>query len=148
MSTYAKHTSTTLSLVLGLIMLPFGFLKFFEPIHGWFVTQVTASGLPAISVPAGIATELAIGASFLGSFFARRRVPERRRLLVLAVTSAGLVAQMAVAVFVHLQPEVPAAVLPLGIKPPILPLSVMALAIWEIMLVTSLARGGRFLPRP
>jgi len=42
---------------------------------------------------------------------------------------------MGVAVFVHLQPAVPAGVLPLGIKPPAIPLSVMSLAILEIVLV-------------
>jgi hypothetical protein len=35
---------------------------------------------------------------------------------------------MAVAIYVHLQPEVPASVLPLGIRPPLIPLFFMLLA--------------------
>jgi hypothetical protein len=47
---------------------------------------------------------------------------------VIALASAGLIANMAVAIYVHLQPEVPAGVLPLGIRPPFIPLSFMLLA--------------------
>jgi hypothetical protein len=47
---------------------------------------------------------------------------------VVAAASLGLVASMAVATYVHLRPEVPASVLPLGIKPPFIPLFVMILA--------------------
>jgi hypothetical protein len=41
---------------------------------------------------------------------------------------------MPVAIYVHLQPGVPAAVLPLGIKPPVIPLFVVAL---DVMVAVS-----------
>ena len=47
---------------------------------------------------------------------------------IVALASAGLIVNMAVAIYVHLQPEVPASVLPLGIKPPLIPLVFMLLA--------------------
>jgi hypothetical protein len=47
---------------------------------------------------------------------------------IVALASAGLVVNMAVAIYVHLQPEVPANVLPLGIKPPFIPLVFLLLA--------------------
>jgi hypothetical protein len=47
---------------------------------------------------------------------------------MVALASAGLVVNMGVAIYVHLQPEVPANVLPLGIKPPLIPLVFMLLA--------------------
>jgi hypothetical protein len=40
-----------------------------------------------------------------------------------------LVVQMVTAIYVHLQPEVPASVLPLGIKPPVIPGVVLLLAL-------------------
>ena len=40
-----------------------------------------------------------------------------------------LVTQMSVAIYVHLQPEVPANVLPLGIKPPVIPSVVLLLGL-------------------
>jgi hypothetical protein len=48
---------------------------------------------------------------------------------------------MLVATYVHLQPDVPAEVLPLGIKPPLIPLSFLALSVWELVRVLRL-RGG------
>jgi hypothetical protein len=44
---------------------------------------------------------------------------------------------MAAAIYVHLQPGVPASVLPLGIKPPVIPVIVLlldlliAIAVWK-----------------
>jgi hypothetical protein len=58
------------------------------------------------------------------------------------VTCLGLIVNMCVAIYVHLQPNVPAEVLPLGIKPPFIPLSFLALAVWELVLVT-LPRVGK-----
>ena len=46
----------------------------------------------------------------------------------MALASAGLIVNMAVAIYVHLQAEVPADVLPLGIKPPYIPLVFVFLA--------------------
>ncbi len=46
-------------------------------------------------------------------------------MLLLACSSLFVV--MLVAIYVHLQPGVPAEVLPLGIKPPVIPLLVLLL---------------------
>ena len=45
-----------------------------------------------------------------------------------------LVTQMSVAIYVHLQPEVPANVLPLGIKPPVIPSVVLVLGLLTALL--------------
>ena len=47
------------------------------------------------------------------------------RILLIACSSLFL--EMLVAVYVHLQPGVPPEVLPLGIKPPVIPLVVLLL---------------------
>jgi hypothetical protein len=116
------------SLFLGLFMLLFGFLKLFEPFRTWFDIQITKSGLPRFSIPLGKAGEMAIGTGLLSAFFFRQKIPNLYGAITFAA-SAGLIVNMGIATYVHLQPQVPANVLPLGIKPPFIPLSVMFLAI-------------------
>ena len=48
---------------------------------------------------------------------------------LLLIACSMLVSQMVVAIYVHLQPQVPANVLPLGIKPPVIPFVVLLLAL-------------------
>ena len=129
-----------IALVLGVTMFMFGFLKFFEPFHSWFQVQITNSHLPGPSFAMGIAGELSIGIAFIASFAARARLGRYRQKLVVA-TCLGLIVNMCVAIYVHLQPNVPAGVLPLGIKPPFIPLSFLALAVWELVLVTRSQAG-------
>ena len=111
----------------GTVIFMFGVLKFFEPFHTWFHIQIAKSGLPPLSAPLGIAAEISIGLSLLLASSFRRRI---RSLFtpIVALASAGLIVNMAVAIYVHLQAEVPADVLPLGIKPPFIPLVFVLLA--------------------
>jgi hypothetical protein len=100
----------------GTVIFMFGFLKFFEPFHTWFHVQIAKSGLPPLSAPLGIAGEISIGLSLLVASSFRRRIGSLFTPIV-ALASAGLIVNMAVAIYVHLQTEVPADVLPLGITP-------------------------------
>jgi len=134
MNTANERVTNVIALVLGVTMLTFGFLKLFEPIHTWFHIQVTNSHLPPGSFVMGIASELAIGTAFVLSVVVSARLGRFRPGLVIT-TCLWLIVTMCVAVYVHLQPNVPAGVLPLGIKPPFIPLSVLALAILELVLV-------------
>jgi len=131
-----------IALVLGVTMFMFGFLKFFEPFHSWFQVQITNSHLPGPAFAMGIAGELSIGIAFIASFAARARLGRYRQKLVVA-TCLGLIVNMCVAIYVHLQPNVPAGVLPLGIKPPFIPLSFLALAVWEAVLVSRSQAGAK-----
>ena len=137
MNTGNGKVTNVVALVLGVTMFSFGFLKLFEPIHTWFHVQVNNSHLPPGSFVMGIASELAIGTAFLVSVVARAQLGRFREGLVVT-TCLGLIVNMCVAVYVHLQPNVPAGVLPLGIKPPFIPLFVLALAVWELVLVKRL----------
>lgn len=112
---------------LGTVIFMFGFLKFFDPFHTWFHIQIAKSGLPPLGVPLGIAAEMSIGLGLLLASSFRQSI-KSVSTPILALASAGLVVNMAVAIYVHLQPEVPANVLPLGIKPPFIPLVVALLA--------------------
>ena len=115
------------SIFLGTAIFMFGFLKFFEPFNTWFHIQIAKSGLPPFSIPLGMAGEMSIGLSLLLATVFRERIRSLFRPVV-ALASAGLIVNMAVAIYVHLQPEVPASVLPLGIRPPLIPLFFMLFA--------------------
>lgn len=122
-----------LSLFLGVLMFTFGFLKFFEPFRGWFEVQIQQSHLPQESILAGKLGEMVTGCLFvlawLGSAILKSPLTARRRDQLLLLACLMLVVQMCVAIYVHLQPQVPASVLPLGIKPPVIPGVVLLLAL-------------------
>ena len=119
----SKYNST----FLGATIFMFGVLKFFDPFRTWFDVQITKSGLPRFCIPMGIAGEISIGLSLLSASRFKRKSSNLSGP-VLAAASAGLIANMGGATYVHLQPEVPANVLPLKIKPPFIPLFFMLLA--------------------
>jgi hypothetical protein len=125
-----------LSIFLGILMFVFGFLKFFHPINVWFDVQIQQSHLPHAAVLGGKLAEMATGILFLLPRL--RSLDERRESQMLLIASSTLVFEMLVAVYVHLQPGVPAGVLPLGIKAPVMPLFVLLLGV-----VTAVAAGRR-----
>jgi hypothetical protein len=120
--------ASALSLFLGVLMFMFGFLKFFQPFHGWFDIQIQQSHLPHEAILAGKLGEMVTGGLFLLPWL-RRSLPAKRRDQILLLACLILVTQMCVAIYVHLQPQVPASVLPLGIKPPVIPGVVLLLAL-------------------
>lgn len=108
-------------------MFMFGFLKFFQPFRGWFEIQIQQSHLPHEAILAGKLGEMVTGCLFLLPWL-RRSLTAKSRGQLLLIASSLLVVQMGTAIYVHLQPQVPASVLPLGIKPPVIPLVVLLLA--------------------
>jgi len=132
----SSRLSKVLSLILGVLMFMFGFLKFFQPFRGWFEIQIQQSHLPHESILAGKLMEMLTGCLFLLPWLWRSLIPKSRDQ-VLLIASFILVVQMCVAIYVHLQPGVPASVLPLGIKPPVIPGVILllglltAFAVWK-----------------
>jgi len=116
-----------LSLFLGFLMVIFGFLKFFNPIDGWFNVQIQQSHLPHSAILMGKLAEIMTGLLFLLPRFRPWQAKWEGRILLIACSSLFL--EMVVAVYVHLQPGVPPEVLPLGIKPPVIPLFVILLGV-------------------
>ena len=109
-----------LSLFLGILMFIFGFLKFFQPFNGWFEIQIQQSHLPHEAILVGKLGEMVTGILFLLPW-ARKSLTGKSRDQLLLLACLILFTQMCVAIYVHLQPGVPAGVLPLGIKPPVIP---------------------------
>ena len=123
-----RSVKTRLSLFLGLLMFTFGFLKFVNPtIDGWFHVQIQESHLPHSAILMGKITEIMTGILFLLPRF--RSWPAKWEGRILLIACASLFIEMLVAVYVHLQPGVPPEVLPLGIKPPVIPIFVLLLGV-------------------
>jgi hypothetical protein len=109
-------------------MLTFGVLKCVNPtIDGWFHVQIQQSHLPHSAILMGKIAEIVTGTLFLLPRF--RPWPARLEGRILLLACSSLFLEMLVAVDVHLQPGVPAEVLPLGIKPPVIPLFVLLLGV-------------------
>ena len=123
-----SRLSKSLSLFLGVLMFMFGFLKFFQPFRGWFDIQIQQSHLPHESILAGKLMEMVTGCLFLLPWL-WKSLTAKGREQVLLVACLILVVQMGVAIYVHLQPGVPASVLPLGIKIPVIPVVVLLLGL-------------------
>jgi hypothetical protein len=123
-----RRLSKALSLFLGVLMFMFGFLKFFQPFRGWFEIQIQRSHLPHEAILAGKLGEMVTGCLFLLPWL-RRSLTAKSRGQLLLIACSILVVQMGTAIYVHLQPQVPANVLPLGIKPPVIPVVVLLLAL-------------------
>ncbi len=117
-----------LSLLLGVWIFMFGFLKFFQPFSGWFEIQIQQSHLPHEAILAGKLGEMVTGFLFLLPWL-RRSLSAKSTYQVLLLACSILAVQMVVAIYVHLQPQVPARVLPLGIKPPVIPVFVLLLGV-------------------
>ncbi len=124
----SRRLTKALSLFLGVLMFMFGFLKFFEPFRGWFDIQIQQSHLPHEAILAGKLGEMVTGCLFLLPWLRRSLTAKSRDQLLLLACSI-LVTQTGVAIYVHLQPQVPASVLPLGVKPPVIPFVVLLLAL-------------------
>ena len=122
----SSRLSKALSLFLGILMLMFGSLKFFQPIRGWFDVQIQQSHLPHVAILAGKLTEMLTGVLFLLPWVWRSLTAKAKDQALLTACFL-LLTQMVVAIYVHLQPGVPASVLPLGIKAPVIPSFVLLL---------------------
>jgi hypothetical protein len=137
----SSRSSKVLSLLLGIWMFMFGFLKFFQPIRGWFDIQIQQSHLPQQAILTGKVSEMVVGILFLLPWF-WRSLNAKGKDQTLLVASFLLFTQMLVAIYVHLQPGVPASVLPLGIKPPVIPAVVLLLGLLTAFDVWKDLRAG------
>lgn len=132
--------SKAASLFLGVSMFMFGLLKFFNPFKEWYRIQVQASGLGSFSYGMGIAGEIMVGILFLLVAFSAGRQSTKIIQFLKIFASAMVMAMMAMAIYVHIHPAVPAEVLPLKIKPPVIPVFFMTVALINFVLAVKQSR--------
>ncbi len=122
--------------VLGAFMVLGGVAKFFDPFTSMFASQIALSQLPfpALSAFAGQAGEISCGLVLLAFFAFGKKFAGTAGDKVFYLANGLVMVIMAVAVYVHLHPDVPAEVLPFQSKPPVVTIIVMLLALLNIYL--------------
>ena len=123
-----------ISIFLGTTSFMFGVLKFINPFKGWVESQIEQSGLPQIALPLVITGEIITGLLFLFPFIFKNKFSKYKFSLI-ATANVILIVMMIVAIYVHLLPNVQAAVLPMKIKAPYIPLFNVLLAVINLILI-------------
>ncbi|WP_192350124.1 hypothetical protein [Algoriphagus sp. Y33] len=142
--TYTKITTWFLAISMFL----FGILKFINPFKSWYMAQVTNSGLGQLSYVMGIMGEIAVGLTLLVCLIYRQRIPTKLYALLTTISFFTIIIVMLTGVYVHLNPNVPADILPLKIKPPYIPIFFLLIALSNIALTTRNNPKARRVKRP
>lgn len=131
--------SKILTLLIGVFMLVTGLLKFVNPFKLWYQSQVFMSELPfpSLSYWGGQFGEIFIGALMLyllfnKTFFLKNGMNKGFKMSLTGLNLIVIV-MMLVACYVHIHPNVPHEVLPLKIKPPIIPLAFVLMSVYNIV---------------
>ncbi|GAB2645084.1 hypothetical protein [Vibrio panuliri] len=116
--------------LLGAFMVMAGTVKFFEPFTTMFAKQIALSELPfpTLSRWAGQLGEIFAGLLLLVVMIGNKALAAPIKDKAMQLSTLLTTAIMFVAVYVHLLPSVPAHVLPLQSKPPVMTLIILALA--------------------
>lgn len=116
--------------LLGAFLLMAGTVKFFDPFTTMFAKQIALSELPfpTLSRWAGQLGEMTSGVLLLVVMIGGRKLNTELRNKAMLASTLLTTAIMVVAVYVHLLPSVPAEVLPLQSKPPVMTLIILGLA--------------------
>ncbi|MGI2112451.1 hypothetical protein [Shewanella frigidimarina] len=130
-NTTAQKLQLFLTGLLGGFLIMAGTVKFFDPFTTMFTTQISLSELPfpTLSRWAGQLGEITAGLIFLFALILRKSLNNQLTHYALYGASSLTTIIMFVAVYVHLLPGVPAEVLPLQSKPPVLTV-IIILLVW------------------
>ncbi len=116
--------------LLGAFMVMAGAVKFFDPFTTMFAKQIALSELPfpTLSRWMGQLGEIFAGLLLLVVVIGNKSLKAPIKDKVMQFSTLLTTAIMVVAVYVHLLPSVPAEVLPLQSKPPVMTLIILGLA--------------------
>jgi len=128
-----------ISAFLGISIFMFGILKFVNPFKGWYSAQIRNSGLNEWLYWPGITGEISAGLLFLGIVLFTNKLSRKAFSLTIILASAMVIVLMVTAIRTHLNPNVPADVLPLKIKLPVIPGFFLLLALADIFLISRIA---------
>ncbi|MDA0154761.1 hypothetical protein OH460_20775 [Vibrio sp. Makdt] len=116
--------------LLGAFMVMAGTVKFFDPFTTMFAKQIALSELPfpTLSRWMGQLGEIFAGLLLLAVMIGNKALAAPIKDRAMQLSTLLTTAIMIVAVYVHLLPNVPAEVLPLQSKPPVMTLIILGLA--------------------
>lgn len=127
--TVTEKIEKLLTALLGGFLVMAGTVKFFDPFATMFRTQIALSELPfpVISKWSGQLGEISAGLILLSVLIMGKRLNQKLSDQLFYFASLVTTIIMFVAVYVHLLPSVPAEVLPLQSKPPVMTLIIVGL---------------------
>lgn len=121
---------------IGGFVLMAGTVKFFEPFNSMFISQIKLSELPfpELSRVFGQLGEITVGLSLLSLIFFKKKLSGKLSNLIFYFGNFGYFGIMSVAFYVHLHPNVPAEILPMATKPPVMTIVTMIITVLNIYL--------------
>ena len=127
-------TQIILTIPIAFFMLVPGLAKFLPKFHGLFEQQIALSEIPfpELAFFMGQWSEIIVGLLLCGLLLFYNRIPSHIAPRLFALANLATLPIMAVAVYVHLHPAVPAEVLPFESKPATLAYALLALAVINI----------------
>ena len=130
-----KKNVRILSTFLGISMFSFGTLKFIDPFKMWYRVQISMSDfpLPTLSYSAGQIGEIVTGVLLLLLIISRDKISPSTLKSGVILMNLSIIVMMIVATYIHLHPGVSNDVLPLKIKPPIIPLFFLVLSVFNLI---------------
>lgn len=132
---YTMKQLNIISWFLGISLFMTGILKFIDPFKTWYAAQISGSGMGALEHILGLTGEIGVGLAVMLTLIFRSKMQINTFSRLIILLSAGVIVIMVVASYVHMQPNVPAEVLPMQIKPPIIPGFYILLSVLNIVLV-------------
>lgn len=124
-----RSSSKITTAILGLIILIPGLAKFTEPFKTFIYKHLELIGFPLPKFMQYIValSEIGIGLTMLYLAFKANNLSATLRNKVFYLANLTIIFMMVIAVYTHLHPKVPEAILPLGYKPPLMPVSYILL---------------------
>ena len=122
--------------ILGFFMLIPGLAKFTEPFKTFIYKHLDIIGFPFPDLMQYIVkfSEIGIGLVLIYLAFKGNTLSSSLRNKIFYLGNLSIIAMMIVAVYTHLHPDVPAEVLPMEFKPPIMPIGYILLVIYNLYL--------------
>ncbi|MBY5991161.1 hypothetical protein [Ferrimonas balearica] len=132
----SEKTQKALTGLLGGFILMAGTVKFFDPFTTMYTTQIALSQLPFPTLTRwlGQAVEVGAGLMLLLTLVRGASLAKLWSDGLFVLGNLMILGAMSVALYVHWHPDVPATVLPMQSKPPVMTLVVMALVAWNLSL--------------
>ena len=122
--------------ILGFFMLIPGLAKFTEPFKTFIYKHLEIIGFPFPDIMQYLVkfSEIGIGLMLIFLAFKGSNISTTLRYKIFYLGNLSIIAMMVVAVYTHLHPNVPAEVLPMEFKPPIMPIGYILLVIVNLIL--------------
>jgi len=138
-----KNSVKIITGILGFIMLVPGLAKFKEPFKTFIYKHLTLIGFPLPDLMQYVVKfgEVGVGLVLLFLAIKGNSLSRSLREKIFYLGNLTIVLMMIVAVYTHLHPAVPADVLPLEHKPPVMPIAYIVLVIVNVILYRKSAKS-------